>query len=117
MQRGLLLEALFTSASQAIIVSDAHGKIVLANPCSHRLFGYDGGSLVGKVIEDLIPERLREGHAQLRETFYKYPANRIMGAGRDLYAQRRDGATFPAEISLSPFREDDDLYVVAFVVD
>src|SRR5204862_9040 len=67
-----------------------------------KMFGYRREELIGSQVETLIPEGLRAGHATLREGFANASAARAMGAGRDLFACRKDGSEFPVEIGLNP---------------
>src|SRR5690606_3797116 len=60
---------IFQSSVEAIIMADRDGKILLANPMSERMFGYDQGELIGKTIEDLLPEELRKKHIAYRKEF------------------------------------------------
>src|SRR5207249_8622553 len=72
---------------------------------------------IGKPVEMLIPKRFRGGHATLRKAFAAAPAPRPMGAGRDLYGQRKDGSEFPIEIGLNPIGTRSGDVVMATVVD
>ena len=83
---------IFQSSVEAIIIVDQDGKILMANPVAERMFGYRKDTLVGFVVEDLMPGNLREGHVAHRKTFAAHPEPRPMGMGRDLIAQRKDGS-------------------------
>lgn len=100
----------------AIILVAPDGRIALANRHAESLFGYDHDELAGSAIESLIPARF-SGHAHLREAFMRNPEPRPMGAGRDLYARRKDNNEFPVEIGLSPVRVGDSSHVLATVID
>ncbi|HZI55112.1 MAG TPA: PAS domain-containing sensor histidine kinase, partial [Chitinophagaceae bacterium] len=93
------------------------GKIVLVNPAAERIFGYQSAELVSETIEVLIPEQFRHHHHELRKGFYETPSNRAMGHGRDLYGRKKDGTPIPLEVSLSHYKKDDQLFVIAFIVD
>lgn len=67
-----------------------------------KMFGYSRNELIGQMIEELIPERFRELHPQLRQGFFNNPMVRSMGAGRELFGRRKDGSEFPVEIGLNP---------------
>ncbi|UFH57115.1 ATP-binding protein [Spirosoma sp. KNUC1025] len=110
-------EAIFTSATIGIIVSDEEGKIVSTNHLVNQLFGYDTGELTGQAIERLVPNSISKYHQKLRQSFNASPQARPMGHNRDLYAQRKDNSLFPVEISLSYFHLDNTLYAVAYIVD
>ncbi len=108
---------IFQTSAEGIIMIDAMGVILLANPVSEKMFGYDPDTLVGHSLEDLLPQRLRAMHLGFRKQFNEAPSSRRMGVGRDLQALRRDGSEFPAEISLSFTRRNDQLLSMAFITD
>ncbi|AHJ97515.1 PAS/PAC sensor signal transduction histidine kinase [Hymenobacter swuensis DY53] len=111
-------EAVFAHATIGIIVCDQQGSIVLANGKSRELFGYAEAELLGQRIEVLVPNATGRHHQQLRESFNARPSVRVMGAHRGtLEGLRQDGSVFPLEISLSYFRLDEELFVVAYIID
>ncbi len=111
------MTSLFENATEGIILANKEGKIILVNPAAEKMFGYNSLELVGNTVETLIPNDLRERHVGLREGFIKNPSNRPMGLGRDLYAKRKDDTKFPVEISLGNYRERNEMFVIAFIVD
>jgi len=111
------MTSLFENATEGIILTNASAEIVLVNPAAERMFNYSAQELIGQKVEILIPRRYRTGHTQLRDGFYRNPQNREMGSGRDLAGQRKDGSTFPVEVSLSHYKQNNTQYVIAFVVD
>jgi PAS domain S-box-containing protein len=111
------MTSLFENATEGIILTDNRGCVVLANPAAERMFGYSAKELENLPVEVLIPGNFRTGHKALREGFHKSPSNRSMGAGRDLFALKKNGEEFPVEISLSHYSQNDELFVIAFIVD
>lgn len=111
------ITSLFENATEGIILTNAAGTIIMANPATERMFGYFDDELKGKQIEFLIPDRYKMHHHELRSEFYNQPTNRVMGHGRDLYAKRKDGTDIAVEISLSQYKRNDELFVIAFIVD
>ncbi len=111
------MTSLFENATEGIILTNGRGLIVLANPAAERMFGYSPTELENLPVETLIPGNFRPGHKALREGFHKNPSNRSMGAGRDLFALKKNGEEFPVEISLSHYKKNDELFVIAFIVD
>lgn len=105
------------SAPVGVVMVDAGGKIVLVNRETERMFGYAREELLGQPIECLLPKRFRERHVGLRGNFLTNPSARSLGAGRDLFAQHKDGTEFPVEIGLNPVVSDTGLHVLAFVAD
>lgn len=110
-------EAIFSNATIGIVVCDSKGQIVSVNQLAEHLFGYQTGELMTLTIEQLVPTSVSSYHEKLRQSFNAKPQVRAMGHNRDLNAQRKDGSVFPVEISLSYFQLEDELYVVAYIID
>ena len=110
-------ERVVESAPSAIVAVDQQGKIVLVNSQVARIFGYQAKELVGQSVELLMPERFRRGHPDYRTRFSAKPQTRPMGAGRDLYAVRKDGTEFPVEIGLNPIETEQGMLVLSAIVD
>jgi PAS domain S-box-containing protein len=111
------LRALLESASEGIIAVDEEGTILLVNAMSEELFGYNRGELMGQPVEILLRNEDRSIHRSHRQTYSAHPHTRLMGAGMSLLGQRKDGSTFPLEISLSSIREGGSQVVLALVND
>jgi PAS domain S-box-containing protein len=111
------LKALFEYATEGIIVSDKTGLIINANPSSERMFAYQNGELIGKVIEDLVPMRYTNTHIKDRSKYSNNPHARAMGSNIDLFARRKDDTEFPVEISLSYYKQNEEIFVIAFIID
>ncbi len=92
------------AAPDGYLVVDAEGVIRDANPKAEQLFGWGRDELVGSPVEMLVPQALRARHRHHRGTFMGHPRDRPMGVGLDLLGERKDGSTFPVEISLSPWK-------------
>ena len=105
------------SAPNAIVMVNKEGKIVLVNSRTENYFGYIRTELVGNNVDVLVPEPFRNGHTNYRTSFYKEPALRAMGVGRELYGLRKDGSEFPVEIGLAPIETPEETFVMATVVD
>jgi PAS domain S-box-containing protein len=110
------LTSLFENATEGIILTDQAGKIILVNPAAQRMFLYNNDELIGHSIEILVPDNIKGHHRQLREGFYAEPSNRAMGHGRDLNGRKKDGTDIPVEVSLSHYRKDGELFVIAFII-
>jgi diguanylate cyclase (GGDEF)-like protein/PAS domain S-box-containing protein len=110
-------ERVVESAPSAIVAVDQQGKIVLVNSQVEKIFGYQAKELIGQSVELLVPERFRRGHPDFRTRFSAKPQTRPMGAGRDLYAVRKDGTEFPVEIGLNPIETEQGMLVLSAIVD
>jgi protein-histidine pros-kinase len=108
---------LLEAAPDAMLVADQDGRILLVNSHVEELFGYSRDELLGRPVEDLVPERLRAEHPRHRQDYARDPRRRPMGAGVSLFALRKDGREFPAEISLRPLRDEAGLLTIAAIRD
>jgi PAS domain S-box-containing protein len=108
---------LLDSSPDAIAMIDSSGGIVLVNRQTERMFGYAANELVGRQLEQLLPERLRRQHSGEREHYFTDPRPRAMGVGLELTGLRRDGTEFPVDIALSSFDTDDGRVATAFIRD
>jgi PAS domain S-box-containing protein len=111
------LTSLFENSTEGLILTNGEGNIILINPAGQRMFGYTADDIIGKPVETLLPDKIRDHHTKLREDFYHQPQNRVMGHGRDLYGRRKDNTDIPVEVSLSFYTRDEELFVIAFIVD
>jgi two-component system, chemotaxis family, CheB/CheR fusion protein len=111
------LRALLESASQGILAVDEHGIILFVNRKTEELFGYAREELAGQSINLLVPEALRESHRQHLGEYFKRPRSRAMGLGMELAARKKDGTTFPVEVSLSYVDQAGSRMALALVTD
>ena len=101
-----------------VITTDARRVVVLFNRGAAKLFGYAPEEVVGQPLELLLPARFREAHPGQVEVFGQSPAPaRLMGERREVFARRKDGAEFPAEISISKFGTGQDVLFTAIIRD
>jgi PAS domain S-box-containing protein len=109
--------ALVETAPDGILVVNPESRIVFVNAQLEKMFGYPREELLGQPIEILIPERFRTAHLGHRARYHTEPRTRPMGAGLDLFAQRKDGSEFPVEISLSPIQTEQSFLVTSIIRD
>jgi len=109
--------AVFEAVPSAIVLADDKGMIMLANAQAETVFGYRRAELDARPVEMLIPGRFRRGHSALRHAYARDARPRAMGAGRELFACRKDGSEVPVEVALSPMRTENGFFVLVAVVD
>ena len=110
-------QAMLEAMPDALVMTDAQGRITLLNRQAEKMFGYSRQELLGMPVEALVPERFREGHPAQRQSYLEDPAIRPMGHARDLFAVRRDGSQVPVEVRLSYLEMDGGPVVMAAVRD
>jgi formate hydrogenlyase transcriptional activator len=108
---------LLEAAPDGMVIVDRTGRMQLVNSQSERMFGYSREELLDRPVEILIPENFRQEHPQHRDGYYRALHPRPMGTGLELLGRRKDGTTFPVEISLSPLEEADGVLVMAAIRD
>ena len=109
--------AMVEASPDGMLLADEHGTILSVNAQVEAMFGYDRVHLLGRPVEELLPERHRQVHTAHRTRYRAQPNIRAMGSGLNLAGRRSDGTEFPVEVSLSPITEPDGLQVVATVRD
>ncbi len=116
-REALRFASLLEAAPDAVLCVDRDGVIAVVNAQACRTFGYDKAELIGSQLELLLPDQLRELHRSHVAAFQQNPQVRTMGVGLALSARRKDGSTFPVEISLAPDASGTEGIVIAAVRD
>lgn len=111
------LRELIEAVPNGIVLADELGNIVLANRYTESIFGYRHNELVGRPIESLIPERLRNQPSNLPYRFIAGPVPIPLGAGGDLRGRRKDGSEFPIDIGLAPLKTAEGEFLISAIVD
>jgi PAS domain S-box-containing protein len=100
-----MLAGITRIAAEAIISVDDNQRILLFNEGAERIFGYSGAEMLGKPVEQLLPERLRAVHRGHMRAFAEGPGReRQMHALREIPGLRKSGEEFPAEATLSKLK-------------
>ena len=95
------LRAILDSAVDAIITIDENGIIESTNPSTEKIFGYAASEIVGQNIKLLMPEPYREEHDGYLKRYVASGEKKIIGIGREVTGQRKDGSSFPMQLSVS----------------
>ena len=105
------------AANDAVVSMDEKGDILLANPATKRIFGYDPVEIVGKPMTMLMPEMMRKLH---HDGFTRYLATgkrHLNWQGVEVTAQRKDGQEFPVEVSFGELTSDGHKVFTGFIRD
>jgi PAS domain S-box-containing protein len=112
------LSRLVDLAEDAILSVDEDQRIVLFNRGAERTFGYVADEVIGRSLDLLIPVRFLDIHHQHLRTFAAGPVDaRVMGERRPVHGRRKDGTEFPADVTISKFRDGGRLYLNAILRD
>jgi two-component system sensor kinase FixL len=95
-----LFQTLMATAVDGIVVIDAVGKVRAYNAACERLFGYAVGEVLGRNVKMLMPTPYREEHDGYLQRYRETGEARIIGIGREVTGQRKDGSTFPMDLSV-----------------
>ena len=112
------MRAILESALDAVITMDRDGRIVEFNPAAEKIFGFRRDAAIGKRLVDLIiPEKLREDHNRGLELYLKTGEARMLGRRVEVTALRADGSEFPAELAITRIGSQEPPMFTAFVRD
>jgi two-component system sensor kinase FixL len=112
-----VLAAIFDSAVDGMVVIDARGSIEAFNPAAERLFGYAERDVLGQNVNILMPSPYREEHDGYLERYRQRGEARIIGIGREVQGQRRDGTVFPLHLSVGEMSIDGERKYVGMLHD
>jgi two-component system, LuxR family, sensor kinase FixL len=93
-------QAVVESAVDAIVVIDAHGRVEAFNPAAERMFGYEASEVCGQNVDMLMPSPYREEHDTYLSRYLATGRAKIIGIGREVQGRRKDGSTFPLQLSV-----------------
>lgn len=115
--RELQMNAMLDSTPDVIILADIHGTIVSANRALQDIFGYEVADVVGNNVSILMPTDVGAQHQNFIKKYHYSGDSKVMGYGRDMWAQKRGGQKFPVEINLNQFEFSGDRFLVAQIRD
>lgn len=95
------LRAILQTAVEGIITIDERGVIESLNPAAERMFGYSADELVGRNVSALMPSPYRQEHDAYIGNYLKTGHAKIIGIGREVVGQHKDGSVFPMDLAVS----------------
>jgi PAS domain S-box-containing protein len=111
------LRAILETAVEGIITIDEKGVIESVNPAAEKIFGYDARELIGTNVSRLMPLPQRQEHDHYLANYLRSGQAKIIGIGREVTGQRKDGTLFPLDLSVSEVRLTDKRLFTGFVRD
>lgn len=117
MERAKLLNAIIENAIDGIITIDEFGIIEHINPSALTLFGYERSELIGKNVSVLMPQPDKARHDQYIANYRHTGERHIIGIGREVQGQRKDGSRFPFRLGVSEVKFSDRRIFTGFIHD
>jgi PAS domain S-box-containing protein len=112
-----VLQAVFETAVDGVILIDAAGNVVMFNPACEKLFGYTADEVIGHNVKLLMPTPFHEEHDRYLENYHATGRRKIIGIGREVLGRRKDGSTFPMDLSVGETKRDGRAMFVGIVRD
>jgi PAS domain S-box-containing protein len=105
------------TAVDGVILIDARGRVLMFNSACERLFKYPANEVIGQNVKMLMPEPHREEHDGYIDIFHRTNEREIIGIGREVFGQRKDGTTFPMDLSVGEAKQEGESIFVGIVRD
>jgi two-component system sensor kinase FixL len=116
-EREAHLQSILDTVPDAMIVISDTGVVQSFSPAAERMFGYPRDEVLGQNISRLMPAPYRESHDGYLDRYARTGERRIIGVGRIVVAQRRDGSTIPVELSVGEVRSGGRRFFTGFLRD
>jgi two-component system sensor kinase FixL len=111
------LQLILDTMPEAMVVIDEHGRIQSFSAAAERLFGYIAAEVLDKNVKLLMPSPYRESHDDYIERYLRTGQRRIIGIGRVVVGERKDGSTFPMELAVGEMRSGQQRFFTGFIRD
>ena len=111
------LRSILQTVPDAMIIIDERGRIESLSTTAERLFGYDADEACGCNVSLLMPSPYREQHDAYIGRYLSTGERRIIGIGRIVVGQRKDGTTFPMHLTVGELRTGERHHFTGFIRD
>ena len=111
------LQSILDTVPEAMIVIDVRGTIQSFSSAAERLFGCRAAEAIGQNVRTLMPSPYRENHDSYLARYMSTGERRIIGIGRVVVGQRKDGSTFPMELAVGEMKSDNQRFFTGFIRD
>ena len=112
-----ILWDILESVTDAVVTIDEDHKVLVCNKAAEKMFGYKREELIGKDVSPVIPNPHQSIHRDYVERYLNTGKPRVIGKARECYGLRKDGTSFPVEISYSVSKTGGHLYFTAVIRD
>jgi len=111
------LQSILDTVPDAMIVIDEQGVMQYFSTAAERLFGYTSQQAIGKNVKMLMPSPYREAHDGYLDRYLRTGERRIIGIGRVVVGERKDGSTFPMELAVGEMKSGNERFFTGFIRD
>ena len=111
------LQSILDTVPDAMVAIGERGAIQSFSPAAERLFGWSADEVIGENVRVLMPSPYRENHDSYLERYLATGERRIIGIGRVVVGERKDGSTFPMELAIGEMTSGDQRFFTGFVRD
>src|SRR5258707_562753 len=111
------MHALIETAVDGAILIEARGVVLIFNPAGEKLFGYSADEVIGKNVKMLMPEPYRHEHDRYITNYRDTRDPKIIGIGREVVGLRKDGSTFPMDLSVGEAKQEGGSNFVGIIRD
>jgi len=111
------LRAVVETAVDGVILIDARGTVLMFNPACEKLFGYAADEVTGHNVKVLMPEPFHSEHDGYLANYHRTGDRKIIGIGREVSGRRKDGTTFPMDLSVGEARQENESIFVGIIHD
>ena len=111
------LQSILDTVPDAMIVIDESGLIRDFSPAAERMFGWHAAEVAGENVKVLMPDPYRSAHDGYLERYYRTGERRIIGKGRVVVGERKDGSTFPLELAVGEMQAEGQRFFTGFIRD
>lgn len=112
-----IVRDILASVTDGVVTVDEDHKVAYCNKSAEKMFGYCGEEIIGQDVSVLIPDPHHDMHRQYVQRYIDTGVARVIGKARECYGRRKDGTTFPVEISYSVSSTGGHLYFTAVIRD
>jgi PAS domain S-box-containing protein len=116
-QTAARLRAVLDTAVDGVILIDARGVVLMFNPACERLFGYGAEEVLGHNVKMLMPDPYRNEHDGYIDNYRQTGRRKIIGIGREVVGLRKDGTTFPMDLSVGEAKQGGETVFVGIIHD
>jgi len=111
------LLTLIETAVDGVILINARGVVSVFNPACEKLFGYSADAVIGQNVKMLMPQPYRQEHDRYISNYLDTREPKIIGSGREVVGRRKDGSTFPMNLSVGEAKQEGESIFVGIIHD